>query len=282
LNKYLSTLVSTYVRLLFSFPLQIPYVAAVLLSTGAVLPSLNARFLIFAAMTAVGQFLSTAMMIRLFQMGNFAVGTMLTKSDVAMTALIGTAVFGEVISGLGWIAILVTALGVLVVSAGRMPAGAWRQADVGLLEIIAGRATRWGLAVGVVNALSYQFLRETMLALEPGTLPVVRAAIAGFAMTLFSVVLLGAWLLVTEREGLKRIAQHQGVGWLLGFLSALGTILWYLATADANASYVAAVAQVQVVFSLLLSRYWFSETIKPLELLGMAAILAGVLMFRLV
>src|SRR4029079_4591108 len=120
---------------------------------------------------------------RLFQMGNFAVGTMLTKSDVVMTALIGTAVFGEVISGPGWIAIFVTALGVLIVSAGRMPAGSWRQADGGLLDVIAGRATRWGFAAGIVNALSYQFLRETMLALDPGTLPVVRAAVAGFAMT---------------------------------------------------------------------------------------------------
>lgn len=282
LNRYLSTLVSTYVRLLFSFPVQVPYVIAIFMWTGAALPSLNARFLIFASMTAVGQFLSTAMMIRLFQMGNFAVGTMLTKSDVVMTALIGTFIFGEVITGLGWIAILITALGVLIVSAGRMPAGAWRSGDVGLLQIIAARATRWGLAAGIVNALSYQFLRETMLALEPGTLPVVRAAVAGFAMTLFSVIILGAWLLVTERDGLKRIPQHQGAGWLLGFLSAAGTILWYLASAEANASYVAAVAQVQVVFSLLLSRYWFKESIKPLELLGMAAILAGVLMFRLV
>lgn len=282
LNKHLTTLVATYVRLLFSFPLQIPYVGAVLLWTGAALPDLNLRFLIYAALTAVGQFMSTAMMIRLFQMGNFAVGTMLTKSDVVMTALIGTAIFGEVISGLGWLAILITALGVLIVSAGRMPANAWRQGDVGFLELIAGRATRWGLAIGLVNALSYQLLRETMQALDPATLPIVRAAFAGFAMTFFSVVLLGGWLVVTDRTGLMRIANHQGAGWLLGFLSALGTILWYLATAGSNASYVAAVAQVQVVFSLMLSRYWFKEAIRPLELLGIAAILAGVLMFKLV
>ncbi len=282
LNKHLSTLVATYVRLLFSFPVQIPYVCAVMLWTGAALPALNLRFVIFAMITAVGQFLSTAMMIRMFQMGNFAVGTMLTKSDVVMTALIGTFVFGEVISDLAWIAILITVLGVLIVSAGRMPAGAWRQGDVGLGELLLGRATRWGLAVGLINALSYQTLRETMEALEPGTLPVVRAAYAGFAMTFFSVAILGIWLLFSEREGLKRIRNHQQIGWFLGFLSALGTILWYLATAGSNASYVAAVAQVQVVFSLLLSRYWFNEQIRAVELAGIGAILVGVLMFRLV
>ena len=34
LNKHLSTLVSTYVRLLFSFPFQILYVTAVLMAMG--------------------------------------------------------------------------------------------------------------------------------------------------------------------------------------------------------------------------------------------------------
>ena len=65
-------------------------------------------------------------------------------------------------------------------------------------------------------------------------------------------------------------------------MSALGTIMWYLATVSSNASYVAAVAQVQVVFSLALSRYWFNERIRPVELAGIGTILAGVLMFRLV
>ncbi len=282
LNKHLSTLVATYVRLLFSFPIQVPYLAAVLVLTGASLPPLNLRFLVCAAMTAVGQFMSTAMMIRLFQMGNFAVGTMLSKSDVVLTALIGSAFFAEEISGLGWLAIVITALGVFVVSAGRMPAGAWRQGDVGLLELVAGRATRWGLTIGLVNASAYLLLKETMSALDPTTLPVLRAAYAGFVMTFFSVILLGGWLTATERQGLKSIANHQGAGWFLGLMSALGTILWYLATVGSNASYVAAVAQVQIVFTLLLSRYWFKEAIRPMELFGMAVILAGVLMFKLV
>lgn len=282
LNRHLSTLVATYVRVLFSFPLQIVYVALVLMLTGASLPALNTRFVLCSALTAICQFLGTAMMIRLFQLANFAVGTMLAKSDVILTALLGTALFSEVISGLGWVAILLTLVGVTIVSAGRMPATAWRQGDVGLLGLIMGKATLWGLANGLVNASAYLLLKEAMLALDPGALPVVRAAYAGFMMTVFSVVLLGGWLLLAERDGLKRIRHHQGAGWLLGGLSALGTIMWYLATIGSNASYVAAVAQVQIVFSLLLSRYWFKEAIRPLELIGIAVILAGVLMFKIV
>jgi drug/metabolite transporter (DMT)-like permease len=100
-------------------------------------------------------------------------------------------------------------------------------------------------------------------------------------MSLCSVVMLGGWLLLTERDGLKRIARHQGAAWFLGLMSAAGTIMWYLASSMTNASYVAAVAQVQVVFSLALSRYWFGERIRPLELAGIVTIVGGILLFKL-
>jgi drug/metabolite transporter (DMT)-like permease len=282
LNKHLSTMVSTYVRILFSFPFQVVYVAGVLTVTGAPFPHLNAPFLFFSAVTAVGQFMGTAMMIRLFHLGNFAVGTMLTKSDVVLTALIGTAFFSEDISGLGWVAILLTVIGVMVMSVGRLPASAWRAGEIGLLGLLFGRATQIGLTIGLVNGVCYLLLKEAILALEPGTLPVVRAAMAGAAMTTFSVLILGTWLVYNEPRGLARIPEFPGLGWFLGILSAVGTIMWYLATVGANASYVAAVAQVQVVFTLALSRYWFEEKISALELFGMATVLAGVIMFRIV
>ena len=157
-----------------------------------------------------------------------------------------------------------------------------RVVALSLAVLLLGPATRWGLAAGLLNASAYLFLREAMLSLEPGTLPVVRAAYAGLAMSGFSVVLLGGWLLATQRRELFKIRDHQPVGWLLGALSAAGTIMWYLATIGSNASYVAAVAQVQIVFSLMLSRYWFREAIRAPELAGIAIILAGVLMFKLV
>lgn len=281
INKHLSTLVSTYVRIIFAFPLQTIYLVALLLLTGASLPPLNTRFVICSALTAIGQFVGTAMMVRLFQVGNFAVGTMLTKCDVVLTALIGSAFFSERISPLGWIAILVTVVGVMTVSAGRMPAAAWKSGTIGLGELLFGKATRLGLAIGFVNAIAYLLLKEAMLALDHGSAPVIRAAYAGSVMNLCSVVILGGWLLATERPGLASIPRHQGLGWFLGLMSALGTIMWYLATVSSNASYVAAVAQVQVVFSMAISRYWFNEAIRPLEFAGIATILAGVLTFKL-
>ena len=39
---------------------------------------------------------------------------------------------------------------------------------------------------------------------------------------------------------------------------------------------------VQIVFALLISRYWFRESIRAIELAGIGLSLVGVLMFRLV
>jgi drug/metabolite transporter (DMT)-like permease len=101
-------------------------------------------------------------------------------------------------------------------------------------------------------------------------------------MTGVSFVLVGIYLSIAEGRELARIRQWLPLSTLVGFASAAGTIGWFTASALANASYVAAVAQVQIVFALLISRYWFKERIRPLELVGIALILAGVLMFRLV
>ena len=47
-----------------------------------------------------------------------------------------------------------------------------------------------------------------------------------------------------------------------------------------NAAYVAAVGQVQMVFTMAMSWLYFRERILPLELLGIAVIVTGVLLFR--
>jgi drug/metabolite transporter (DMT)-like permease len=101
-------------------------------------------------------------------------------------------------------------------------------------------------------------------------------------MTAMSFVLLGVWLLAMERPGLAGIWNHKRLCVILGVTSALGTIGWFFASALNNAAYVAAVAQVQIVFTLALSRYWFNEPIRRIELIGIAVILAGVILFRMV
>jgi drug/metabolite transporter (DMT)-like permease len=282
LNKHLSVAVTSYARILFATPVLLAYLGCVLAATKTPMPHMSPWFLLFACLTAIGQFLGTILMVRLFQMGNFAVGTMLTKADTILTALLGTLLLTEQIPPLGWGAILVTVAGVIVVSTARIPASAWRAGDIPLWRVVLSPSTQLGLLISLINAICYLMLREAIVTLKSSGGVPVDAAVAGTMMTVFSCILLGGWLLATDRAGLKALGNHIGLCTFVGSVSALGTILWYLAAALTNVSYVAAVAQVQIVFALLLSRYWFRETIWPKELVGISIILAGILLFRTV
>jgi drug/metabolite transporter (DMT)-like permease len=282
LNQHLSASVATYVRMLFGLPFLAAYLAVVMGATGEGLPATPVLFWVYCGVSAIMQFLMTLLVVRLFQIGNFAVGLMLTRADVILTAVVGSVLFSEVISGGGWLAILVTVAGVLTTSAGRLPPGAWRSRRESLGQVALGPATRLGFASATFAAFSYLALREAILVLDPSVSPLVRSGLAAVAMTGVSFVMVGAYLLLTERRELMRVRHWLALATFVGFTSAAGTIGWFTASALANASYVAAVAQVQVVFALAISRYWFRERIRPLEVAGIVLILGGVLLFRAV
>ena len=282
LNKHFPVLLTSYARVVFGLPILLAHAGGMLFANGAPIPPLTVKFWVLTALVASGQFFGTMLMVRLFQIGNFAVGTMLAKADAVMTAIIGTLLFSEVISGGGWIAILVTVAGVMVVSLGRLPTGSLREGNASLAGLVLGPATRIGLLIAVVNAICFLLLREAILTVKSSGGAALDAALAGAAMSLISSVSLGAWLLATDRQGLMRLGRFLPLCCFAGLASGLGTLFWFLGTALTNASYVAAVAQVQIVFAFAISRYWFRETVRPIELAGIAVILAGVLLFRAV
>ena len=281
LNQTLSITATSYVRVLFTLPFLAIYLLGVCLATGEPVPAAHAKFLICTCIAALGQFVGTVVIVRLFQIGNFAVGTMLQKTDVLMTAVIGSVFFSEMISPGGWLAILVTAAGVLLISAGRLPAAA-QTTRSSLGEMLFGPSTRIGLLTGLLFGLSYLFLREAILALDPASSALMRSAFAGFAMTTWSFLIVGVWFVLFERQALRKIHGFYGLCMFLGLTSALGTIFWFFASALANAAYVAAVAQVQIVFTLAISWFYFGERIGKLEFAGMIVILAGLVLFRTV
>lgn len=280
LNQSLSTGVTTYVRVFFTLPLLILYLLAVLWWTGEPVPRLNSAFIAYSAASSVAQFTGTLLVVRLFQLGNFAIATLIIKADVIMTALIGTAFFSEQISPVGWAAILVTIVGVIVTSLGRQPIAVDPRGGGTAGFLTKAAPTLIGLTSALIYSLSYLCLREAILVADPASGPFVRSALAAVAMTGISVVLVGVFLLATQPRELARMFEFQKLCWFIGAASAIASTGWFLASALTNASYVAAVAQVQVVFTLLLSFFYFGERIRRAEIAGIVIIVAGLILFR--
>jgi drug/metabolite transporter (DMT)-like permease len=193
-------------------------------------------------------------------------------------AIIGSLLFSEAISAVGWVAILVTVAGVIAISIGRVGLGKLGTGEMTLTQALVAKPTLVGLATGFFFCLSYLFLREASLGLGQGGF-LYRAAWTVVIVGIMQVAAVGAWLAASEPSAFRRLP---GVIWpclFIGLTSAIGSIGWFTAMTLENASYVKAVGQVEVVFTLTISALYFRETINRLELFGIAVIVAGVLLF---
>jgi drug/metabolite transporter (DMT)-like permease len=277
INAHLSTWMTTYVRSLFGLPVMAAYLWVVVSVEGRGVPALHGEYLFHCAMTAITQVVATYLLILLFQRANFAVGTMLTKTDIMQAAIIGSVLFSEAISLIGWVAIVLTLAGVILISAGQLRGAL---AGGGLARFLGARATLLGLGSGFGFCLSYLFLREASLSMEAGS-TVYRGAWSVLVVTTMQVVGLGLWLVARPRERAE-FAKLPGLlrpCAFIGLTSALGSIGWFTAMAMQNASYVKAVGQVEVIFTILISTLYFRERITLAEYAGIATIVAAVLLF---
>ena len=281
LNQSMSTMGTTYVRSLFGLPFLLLFLATVLALEGGGIPDFSAGYLVNAIAAALAQVLATALLIRMFTLKSFAVGTMLTKTDILMTALIGSVFFSEQITAIGWVALLVVFCGVLLILAGKLGPRALLASGETLGSALFGTATRVALACALLFTFSYLCIREAMLILEPGTV-LWRGAWTVVLVTGMQTVVVGLWLLCKEPQVFRQLWPHRRIIGFIGLTSALGSIGWFTAFALQNASYVRAVGQIEALFTMVISWRYFRETLNRIEVLGIVTMVAGVLMFRLI
>ncbi len=285
LNKHLSTLTTTYVRSLFGLPVLAIYLAIVLAATGERLPDFNFPYLAYTFVGAMAQVLATALLIRMFTLRSFGVGTMLTKVDIVVTAILGALFFSERLSIGGVVALSVVMAGVVMMSFERtMRTGAIlagnETGSSRLSAILNDKALGVALGCAVSFAISFLTFREAALVIGEGTF-LWRGGWTVVLAILMQTVVIGAWLAWRDPGLAEKLKPHLGKSAFIGATSAVGSICWFTAFALENASYVRAVGQIEVVFTLLVSALYYRERISLSEYVGIGLTLLGVLMFRL-
>ena len=275
LNARLSTWMTTYVRSIYGLPIMLGYLAVILQVEPYGTPSFTAEYLSYCAAAATSQVIATYLLIVLFQRSNFAVGTMLTKTDIMMAAIVGSVLFSEAISAMGWVAIVLSFVGVLLISTRKLDLSVRR---AGLATMLVNRSALIGSASAFLFAMSYLCLREASLVMDAGT-GLYRGAWSVVVVTSMQVVVLGLWLVATERAEFSKLPGLIGPSIFIGITSAIGSIGWFTAMALENASYVKAVGQSEIVYTILISIYYFRERITLRELAGIATIVFSILLF---
>jgi drug/metabolite transporter (DMT)-like permease len=271
LSAYMDAMAATLVRFLFGLPFALAYLFAVSRWYQATLPQTNATFWLFAVIASVTQVVATALLVYLFSLRNFAVGTTYARTEAFLTALVGTLFFGELITLPGWVAILASVSGVVVLTIARTHIEA-----ITLLQRLWNRAAAVGLASGLCFALASLSLRKASLSLGVSNFQ-LSAGVTLVTMVAIQTAMTAGYVAISNRRQFGAIFRHWRVCLFVGLTSALGSIGWFTAMTLERAAYVKALGQIEFVFALAISTFFFRERSNVLELGGMGLIAVGIL-----
>ena len=269
----LSTAGATFARFVYAAPALGLILIGVAALQETPLPRPGAAFWPYAIVGGVAQIAATMCVVALFTHRNFAVGITFKKTEVLMAVIVGVIVLGEGVSTLGFVAILLGLVGVLILSDPPEGGGTWHRR-------ILNRAAGLGLASGILFAISGVSYRGASLSLGEGQ-AVLRALVTLFCVTTFQSLAMALWLRVREPGEVQRVLIHWRVAGLVGLFSLLGSAAWFIAFTLQTVAYVKALGQIELVFSILASTLWFRERITAREGWGVALLTLSILLLIL-
>ncbi|HUD59312.1 MAG TPA: DMT family transporter [Acetobacteraceae bacterium] len=272
LRHLLSVNGAGFVRYLYGAPTALVLLIGALVITGVPLPTPNLRFVIYCIAGGLTQILATNLLIMAFGYRNFAVGTAYSKTETAQSAVVALIVLHEVLRPFAWVGISLGLSGVMTLSlAGR----GMRPAE--LARATVQPAARAGLSAGFMFALTTVFIKLANRSLSGPSL-FVRALLSLVVMNTLQILMQGAFLAWREPDELRKAVATWRSSAMVGTLSALGSACWFTAFAMADVALVRSVGQVEIVFTLLFSRFYLKETLKSGDVAGLFLVVCGVLL----
>ena len=263
-QKQLSTTVDVYgvtlARFIFALPLALIYISC-LYHFQPVTDSVhfNLRFAIYVLIAALSQIAATALMVQLFKQKNYAIGVGLAKSEAVLAAIIAVVFLSDHLSLLGWFGVAVGGFAVFLMSKGR----GFSDFSVQTLCI--------GIGSGLCFAITSLLVREASLELD--NLPFIHRA----AWVLLMVIgtqcfLLLMYLGIFRRATLWAMWQRIGLTFRVSLCSFLASLGWFSAMSMQSVPIVKTLGQVEIIFSMLISAYFFKEKLARAEHLGIVLV----------
>ena len=278
-QKHLSTQVSpwlaAWVRFGFGLPIALLYLIIVLAGFDLPFPPLTLKFLVPAVVAALMQIAGTVFLIRLFRLRNFAIGSTFVRTEAIIAAVLGSVVFAESIDLWGWLAIVISVTGVVLISVVRSTIR-----RTSLLASIFNASAGVGLLAGLGFALASFFIRQASLSFADDNV-IYTAAVTFIVVIGLQTLVLGLFIGLFERWEFRKLVDVWRPSLFVGVTSAIGSIGWFTAMTMQRVSFVKALAQIEFVFALFVAILVFKERPTRVEMLGMVLIAIGIVVLLL-
>jgi len=274
LKALLSTNGANFVRYVYGAPVSILMLVVLTTVGGRSLPSWDWTFIAWTTLGGVAQIIATSLLIYAFELRNFAVGTAYSKTETMQLAIVAVLIFHESLGALAWVGILISLIGVIVLSV-KGDARSLREIAMGW----AHKAALVGIAAGGIFGVAAISIRQGATHL-PGDF-MIQAIFTLAVMNTLQTLIMGAWLLARERSQLVKVVATWRSSALVGLLSVFGSACWAMGFTLQTAAYVRALGQIELVFTFIASRYMLHERPTLGELVGAVLVVGGVVLVLL-
>ncbi|QIO09873.1 DMT family transporter [Acinetobacter lanii] len=269
-QKQLSTTVDvwgvTLARFLFGFPLAILYIEGLYqFSPIEQAVHFTQQYWIYIAIAAASQILATALMVQLFKQKNYAIGVGLAKSEAILAAIIGVVFLSDHLSLYAWFGVILGGFAVFLLSRGHQFAG------------FSPKTLMIGIGSGLCFAITSLLVREASLELT--NLPQLHRAswvlVSVIGLQCISMLL---YLALFSRKTLVAMWERIGLTFKVSLCSFLASLGWFTAMSMMSVPIVKTLGQIEILFSLLISAYFFKEKLAKAEHWGLALVVIAAIL----
>ena len=269
-QKQLSTTVDVYgttlARFIFSPLFAFSYLGFLYLHQPVnVQVHFSTKFWLYVMIGGISQIYATILMVKLFQQRNYAIGVGLAKSEAILAAIVGVIFLQAHLSVWGWVGVFIGAVAVFLLSTG----SSRTQLSIPTLMI--------GLGSGLCFAVTSLLVREASLELT--MLPFLhRAAWVLCSLISFQCMIMLLYLSLFSRHTLYAMWQRIGTTFKVSVCSFLASLGWFSAMSMQTVAIVKTLGQIEILFSLLISAFFFKEKLAPTDQLGLGLVIIAAIM----
>lgn len=276
LKGQMGTSGATMTRFIYAIPFAALYAFLLHTQGGFEIPTPTLTFSLYTMTGGLTQIAATALLVYLFSLRNFAVGTTFSKTETVQAAIFGAVVLSDPLSLGAVFAILISLVGVVALSVARESTMTMRT----IMTSWTGKPALIGLASGACFGISAVSYRAASLSLG-GEGFLMQAAFTLACVTVFQTLVMTVYLIFREPEELIRVLKSWRISIWVGLFGMAASAGWFTAMTIQNAAYVRALGQIELLFTFAVSVILFKEKTNLKEISGILLVCGGILILLL-
>ena len=268
LQKNISNISSTYTRFLFGLPFVFIYFLFLYKysNTTFLVSNINLQFIFYCLIGGISQIIATFLLLKIFMTNNFSVATAYSKTEPIQAAFFGFILLSDPISFIGFIGILIGLIGIMITSIKKVNLSI----NFFNLSVFYGllSGSLFGLAAVLFRGASHSLFSIDYILTSSFTL-LIAIGIQTLILTIY--------ILIKDIKQFYLLYLNWKDSLIVGFFGAFASICWFYAMSVQNVAYVRALGQIELIFTILASIFYFKEKIIKTEILGILITLTGIL-----